>query len=120
LGDIDDPTDEGSRGANGVRTVTRVELRRAIYDACVGLSRSDAERILEAFVEELGAAFERSETVTLRSFGSFKVRHKRARVGRNPKTKIEAPINARRVLTFKPSAALTARVNGETVDDDQD
>ena len=118
MGDNNDHVNGADRSANGARTVTRVELRRAIYEACVGISRGDAEQILEAFVDELGAAFERSETVNLRSFGSFKVRHKRARVGRNPKTKVEAPIHPRRVLTFKPSASLTARLNGESVGDE--
>lgn len=113
MGDTEDLAGCG-RSGNGAHTVTRVELRQAIYESCVGLSRGDAEKILEAFVEELSAALERSEAVNLRSFGSFKVRNKRARVGRNPKTKVEAPIHARRVLTFKPSAALTARVNGQT------
>ena len=51
----------------------------------------------------------------LRSFGTFSVRSKRTRVGRNPKTGIEAPITARRVLTFSASPMLVAQVNGETI-----
>lgn len=65
-------------------------------------------------------ALERGEAVKLRAFGTFSVRSKRPRVGRNPKTGAEYPISARRVLTFKPSPRLVAAINGETLEDDAD
>lgn len=95
--------------------VTRAFLREAIYRNCTGLSRRQADEILEATFAEICDALARGETVKLRSFGAFSVRCKRARVGRNPKTGIEAPITARRVLTFSASPVLVAQVNGETI-----
>ena len=95
--------------------VTRAFLREAIYRNCSGLSRRQADEILEATFAEICDALARGETVKLRSFGAFSVRCKRARVGRNPKTGIEAPITARRVLTFSASPVLVAKVNGETI-----
>jgi len=95
--------------------VTRALLRQAIYRNCSGLSRREADEILEATFAEICDALARGETVKLRSFGAFSVRCKRARVGRNPKTGIEAPITARRVLTFSASPVLVAQVNGESI-----
>jgi len=118
LDDISKISDRDDQSQEGARTLTRVQLRQAIYDGCIGLSREDAEKILEIFIDELASALERSETVQLRAFGNFKVREKRARVGRNPKTMIEAPIRARRVVTFKPSSSLTAQINGLTQADE--
>jgi integration host factor subunit alpha len=62
----------------------------------------------------------RGEAIKLRAFGTFKVRTKRQRIGRNPKTGVEAPITARRVMTFKASPVLIARVNGEIIPDAKD
>jgi integration host factor subunit alpha len=76
------------------------------------LSRAEARKILDATFEEISEALVRGEPVKLRSFGSFNVRSKRERIGRNPKTGVEAPITPRRVLTFKPSPVLIAHVNG--------
>jgi integration host factor subunit alpha len=70
--------------------VTRAFLREAIYRCCTGLSRRQADEILEATFAEICDALARGETVKPRSFGAFSVRCKRARVGRNPKTGIEA------------------------------
>ena len=95
--------------------MTRAFLREAIYRNCTGLSRRQADEILEATFAEICDALASGETVKLRSFGAFSVRCKRARVGRNPKTGIEAPITARRVLTFSASPVLVAQVNGETI-----
>ncbi|MEJ0052078.1 MAG: HU family DNA-binding protein [Methylovirgula sp.] len=64
-----------------------------------------------------GAALVRGETVKLRSFGLFSVRAKRERIGRNPRTGVETPIKARRVVIFRPSKALVALINGENADD---
>jgi integration host factor subunit alpha len=95
--------------------VTRAFLREAIYRNCTGLSRRQADEILDATFAEICDALARGEAVKLRAFGAFSVRCKRARVGRNPKTGIEAPITARRVLTFSASPVLVAQVNGETI-----
>ncbi len=95
--------------------VTRALLREAVYRTCTGLSHRQADEILEATFAEIRDAFARGEPVKPRSFGAFSVRCKRARVGRNPKTGIEAPITARRVLTFSASPVLVAKVNGETI-----
>ena len=105
--------------ANG-GAVTRAALREAVYACCLSLSRAEASKILDAFLEEICETLARGEPVKLRSFGSFNVRSKRGRVGRNPRTGVEAPITPRRVATFKPSPALVARVNGETIADEEE
>jgi integration host factor subunit alpha len=94
------------------RTLTRATLREAVYSCCPTLSRAEARLILDATFEEISEALVRGESVKLRSFGSFNVRAKRERVGRNPKTGVEAPICSRKVLTFKASPVLIAQVNG--------
>lgn len=95
------------------KTTTRVELLDAVYTACPSLSRAQARDVFEITLEEIVAALLRQEDVKLRSFGAFHIRSKRERVGRNPRTGVEAKIDARRVLTFKASPTLIARVNGE-------
>lgn len=106
------------------KTLTRADLLQAAYDAGPGLSRTQAKNIVEATLETMCATLEAGESVKLRGFGSFQVRSKRARVGRNPKTGKEYPITARRVLTFHPSPRLIAAVNGEVAepgaDEDED
>jgi len=94
--------------------LTRAALREAVYGCCTSLSRAEARRILDATFEEICEALLRGEQVKLRSFGTFSVRAKRARIGRNPKTGVEAPITPRRVLTFKASPVLVATINGES------
>lgn len=69
-------------------------------------------------LEEIAETLVRGESVKLRSFGLFTVRSKRERIGRNPRTGVEAPIKSRRVLTFKPSPVLSAYVNGTAPDED--
>lgn len=98
--------------AEQTQTLTRQDLRAAVYDCCSQLSRAEAHEIFEATFDELAAALVRGETVKLRGFGSFNLREKRPRIGRNPKTGVEAVISARKVLTFHPSPTLVARVNG--------
>lgn len=95
------------------RTLTRAALREAVYSCCPTLSRAEARQILDATFEEIREALVRGESVKLRSFGSFNVRSKRERIGRNPKTGEEAPICPRKVLTFKASPVLVAHVNGQ-------
>lgn len=95
------------------RTSTRADLLDAVYASCPALSRPQARDIFEMALDEMAEALVRGDSVKLRSFGLFSVRAKRERVGRNPRTGIEAPIKPRRVLTFKPSSVLLALVNGE-------
>lgn len=101
---------------SGGRTLTRAGLREAVYSCCPTLSRAEARQILDATFEEISDALIRGESVKLRSFGSFNVRSKRERIGRNPKTGEEAPICSRKVLTFKASPVLIATVNGQPAD----
>jgi integration host factor subunit alpha len=93
-------------------TLTRRELREAAYRECTSISRADAREIVDSLFEEIGAALLSGETVKLHSFGVFKVRSKRERMGRNPKTCNDAVISARRVVSFKPAKTLVAYLNG--------
>ncbi len=93
-------------------TITRVDLSEAVY-AEVGLSRNESALLVDGVFEEISKSLERGETVKLSSFGTFSLRNKAERVGRNPKTKVEVPIKPRRVLTFRPSHVLRERMNGK-------
>ena len=104
-----------ARDAEAARTVTRADLAEAVYRK-VGLSRAESAELVQSFLEEICAAAERGETVKLSSFGSFVVRSKSQRIGRNPKTGVEVPILPRRVMVFKPSNVLKARINGASVE----
>jgi integration host factor subunit alpha len=101
------------------RTVTRVDLAEAVY-RCVGLSRKESAILVQSVLDELADALIAGESVKLSSFGRFLVRAKSERVGRNPKTGIEVPITQRRVMVFKPSNVLKARINGLAVADEED
>jgi integration host factor subunit alpha len=92
-------------------TVTRAQLAERIY-AQVGLSRNDSAGLLELVLDRISAALEDGEAVKISGFGTFSVRQKGRRVGRNPKTGVEVPILPRRVLVFRPSNGLRAYVNG--------
>ena len=94
------------------KTVTRADLSEAVYQK-VGLSRSESAALVELVLSEICDCLARGETVKLSSFGSFIVRSKGERVGRNPKTGVEVPIDPRRVMVFKPSNVLKAHINGE-------
>jgi integration host factor subunit alpha len=91
------------------RTVTRANLSDAVYQE-VGLSRRESAELVDSVLNEISDALVRGEKVKLSSFGSFMVRQKGERVGRNPKTGDEAPILPRRVLIFRASHALKERV----------
>lgn len=101
------------------RTVTRADLSEAVYQK-VGLSRSESAALVEQVLGEVCDCLARGETVKLSSFGSFIIRNKGQRVGRNPKTGVEVPIDPRRVMVFKPSNVLKARLNGENVADEDE
>ena len=99
-------------------TVTRVDLAEAVYKQ-VGLSRKESAGLVEMVLAEITEKLALGETVKLSSFGSFLVRDKGERVGRNPKTGVEVPIMQRRVIVFKPSNVLKARMNGDPIPDDE-
>jgi integration host factor subunit alpha len=94
----------------GGKTVTRADLGEAVYKT-VGLSRTESAQLVEAVIEEICGSVERGEAVKLSSFGSFLVRSKTERIGRNPKTGEEVPISPRRVMVFKPSNVLKQKIN---------
>ena len=93
------------------RTVTRADLSEAVYQK-LGLSRTESAALVEQVLAEICAGLSRGEAVKLSSFGSFLVRDKGQRIGRNPKTGVEVPIEPRRVLVFKPSNVLKSKING--------
>ena len=93
------------------KTVTRVDLYAAVYKN-VGLSRPESLAMVESVLKEITDTLENGEPVKLISFGSFIVRKKNQRIGRNPKTGTEVPISPRRVIVFKPSPILKQQVNG--------
>jgi integration host factor subunit alpha len=92
------------------KTITRADLTEAVYQE-VGLSRNESAQLVESVLEEISACLTTGESVKVSSFGSFSVRHKRARMGRNPKTGEEVPIKPRRVLVFRPSHVLKEQIN---------
>jgi len=94
-------------------TVTRAQLAEVVYQA-VGLSRSESAELVESVIAEISSALEHDETVKIPSFGSFTVRRKGQRIGRNPKTGLEVPIGPRRVLVFRPSHTLKRLTNQAT------
>lgn len=94
------------------KTATRADLLDAVYVSCLSVSRAETRRVFETIFDEVSKAFVGGDQVKLRGFGVFSVREKTQRMGRNPRTGIEATIAPRRVLTFKPSPALIALMNG--------
>jgi integration host factor subunit alpha len=101
-----------------MQTVTRAHLSEVIY-AQVGLSRNESSDLLEMVLERVAVALESGESVKISGFGTFSVRQKGRRIGRNPKTGIEVPILPRRVLVFRPSHVLKAEINGGFAPDDE-
>lgn len=102
-----------------METLTRAHLSEAIY-ANVGLSRNESAALLETVLERMSAALESGHAVKISAFGTFIVRQKGKRVGRNPKTGIEVPILPRKVLAFRPSQVLKARINGDAAPTEDD
>ena len=94
-----------------MKTITRVSITEAIYEE-IGLSRKDSGDVLDMIIEEIKAELERGHDVKISSFGTFALRKKNARVGRNPKTGVAAEITPRTVISFKPSQILRKAVNG--------
>jgi integration host factor subunit alpha len=92
------------------QTVTRAQLSEAVYQE-VGLSRNESADLVETVLNEIADALARGEMVKISSFGSFGVRKKGKRIGRNPKTGTEVPISPRRVLIFRASHVLKDQIN---------
>ncbi|MDQ4418911.1 integration host factor subunit alpha [Sphingobium sp. DEHP117] len=93
----------------GRETLTRADLAESL-NGRVGLSRAESARIVESILDMMCEALARGENVKISGFGTFVLRDKSARVGRNPKTGIEVPITPRRVLTFRPSQIMREHV----------
>ena len=93
----------------GQKTLTRMDLSEAVFRE-VGLSRNESADLVESVLSHMSDALVAGEQVKISSFGTFSIRDKAARVGRNPKTGEEVPINPRRVLTFRPSHLMKDRV----------
>ncbi|EJU09754.1 integration host factor subunit alpha [Sphingomonas sp. LH128] len=98
------PVDEGS-------TLTRADLAEALHRG-VGFSRNDALHLVEQILERMTDALAAGENVKITNFGTFLLNDKAERVGRNPKTGVEVPVSARRVVTFRPSQGLRDQVAG--------
>ena len=91
-------------------TVTRMQLSEAVFSE-VGLSRYESSQLVDSVLNHISEALIQNESVKISSFGTFSIRNKRPRVGRNPKTGAEAAISGRRVITFRPSQVMKDRVN---------
>ena len=92
------------------KSVTRADLSEAVYQE-VGLSRNESADLVESVLSEVADSLTRGETVKISSFGSFSVRQKGQRIGRNPKTGVEVPILPRKVLVFRASNVLKSLIN---------
>lgn len=98
----------------GSRTLTRADLAEAVVRK-IGLPRNELQELVELVLGEISLTLARGENVKLSSFGSFGVRDKGQRIGRNPKTGEEVPITPRRVLVFRPSNIMKDRINNGLV-----
>ncbi len=92
------------------KTITRADLAEFVYEQ-VGLSRNESSDLVETLLEEVCAALVGGQNVKISSFGSFSVRKKGQRIGRNPKTGVEVPILPRKVVVFRASHVLKDRIN---------
>ena len=90
-------------------TVTRAELSEAVYRE-VGLSRDESGKLVAAVLDQISQRLADGSTVKISSFGSFSIRHKAQRIGRNPKTGEEVPILPRRVVVFRASHVLKEQI----------
>ena len=93
--------------------MTKIDIINLVAED-TGLSKVKAEEAVETIIATIKETLQLGESVILRRFGSFQVRSKNARIGRNPKTGEEVPILPRRVLVFRPSHVLKDRINAET------
>ncbi len=93
-----------------MKTITRADVAETIYEE-IGLSRKDSTDILDMILDEIVQELTSGNDVKLSSFGTFSLRDKKARAGRNPKTGVEAVISSRRVISFKPSQTMRKIIN---------
>ena len=96
------------------KTLTRADLAEALVDR-VGLPRNESQELVERVLAEISTCLAKGENVKLSSFGSFGIRSKGQRVGRNPKTGQEVPITPRKVLVFRASNIMKSRINAALV-----
>jgi integration host factor subunit alpha len=92
------------------KTLTRADLAEAVVRK-IGLPRNESQELVELVLGEIASSLARGEPVKLSSFGSFGIRQKGERLGRNPKTGKEVPITPRKVLVFRPSNIMKERIN---------
>jgi integration host factor subunit alpha len=90
-------------------TLTRADLADAVHRN-IGLSRAECSAMVESVLDHMCDALSKGESVKITGFGTFSVREKDERIGRNPKTGVEVPIPARRVISFRPSLGVKARI----------
>lgn len=91
-------------------TLTRAELSDTIHQR-IGLSKAECQQLVESILDRMSEALESGELVKIAGFGTFQVRGKAARTGRNPKTGVEVPIAPRKVLTFRASQKMRDAIN---------
>jgi integration host factor subunit alpha len=101
----------------GNKTLTRADLSEAVHRD-IGLSRSESADMVKTVLDMISDELVAGKSVKLSSFGTFMVRSKNGRIGRNPKTGEEVPITPRRVLVFRPSQIMKAIINGQTPGDE--
>jgi integration host factor subunit alpha len=90
-------------------TLTRADLSEAVHNE-IGLSRAECSDLVEAILKQMGDALANGQNVKISGFGTFILRDKPRRIGRNPKTGVEVPIAPRRVLTFRASQKMRERI----------
>ncbi len=92
------------------KTLTRSDISEAIFKD-IGLSKQECSQLLESVLTHISEALIEDKVVKLTSFGTFSPKRKRARIGRNPRTGVEAAIDARRVISFRPSSLMKEKIN---------
>jgi len=97
----------------GEGTLTRADLAESLHKQ-VGLSKSESSKLVESILEHMFGALAKGQNVKISGFGSFLLRDKGQRIGRNPKTGVEVPIAPRRVLTFRPSQTMRTRITQDS------
>lgn len=97
----------------GEGTLTRANLAESLHKQ-VGLSKADSSKLVESILEHMCDALAKGQNVKISGFGSFLLRDKGERIGRNPKTGVEVPIAPRRVLTFRPSQTMRTRITQDS------
>ncbi len=97
----------------GEGTLTRANLAESLHKQ-VGLSKAESSKLVESILEHMCDALAKGQNVKISGFGSFLLRDKGQRIGRNPKTGVEVPIAPRRVLTFRPSQTMRTRITQDS------